>query len=80
VQDQGTKYFLDEGGGWTIDASRARNFPTSLNAIVHCLQEELGQVQLIVRIDGAPPDIVVPINEERSRAAQDFTAYLSRER
>ena len=80
VQDQSTKCFLDEQGEWTAHASAARNFPTSLNAIVHCLEKELGNVQLIVRIDGARPDIVVPIDEGRSGIARSFAPYRSRER
>ena len=80
LQDQVTKCFLGERGEWTINADGARNFPASLNAIVHCLQKEYGRVQLIVRIDNAPLDIVIPLDEQRSAIARDFTMPSHAER
>ena len=75
VQNQDTKCFLAEQGGWTKQADGARHFPTSLNAIVHCLQKNLDRVQVIIRVTGSSSgDIVVPIEEERTRTAQDLMA------
>ena len=81
VQDQATKRFLDDAGEWITDAERARNFPTSLNAIVHCVQKKLGQVQLLVRIEGpASRDMIVAMDEERAHIATDFATHSHEER
>jgi len=80
VQDQRTKCFLGERGEWTAYTGAARNFPTTLNAIVHCVQKEFGGVQLVIRVDGSPSDIIVPMDEERSRVARDFSAGATKER
>ena len=80
VQDQRTKRFLGKWGEWTTHAGAARNFPTTLNAVVHCVQKEFGHVQLVIHVDDSPPDIIVPVDEERSRLAQDFASEPPKER
>jgi hypothetical protein len=63
IQHEQTQKFLDQNDEWTPDAGQARNFPTSLNAIAHCMANHLRHARLVVRIEGAQ-DIVLPIKEE----------------
>jgi hypothetical protein len=65
VQSCDTKLFLAEGNTWTAESMEARNFGTSLNALVHCVQHKLHEMQIVVRFDtpGAA-DVVLSVQNE----------------
>jgi hypothetical protein len=78
VRNAKTKHFLDELNGWTAELASARNFPSSLNAILHCVRMEINNVQLSVHDDvpGAR-DLVVTIGDDHLRIGSD-SAWRSR--
>ena len=71
-QKQNGLYFKDVEG-WTRDRSEAMEFLSSTVAIDFCAANKLADVQLVVKIDGEPTEIVMPVQagslsrEERPR-------------
>jgi hypothetical protein len=51
IQNEHSRQFLDEHGRWTSNQRRARDFPTTLNAVVHCAQQKLSNVRLLVQFE-----------------------------
>ena len=65
VQNRDTKLFLGTGNVWTPNHNEARNFETSLNALAHCLQNQLADTQIVVRFNRAgSPDVIVPVEAD----------------
>jgi hypothetical protein len=81
VRNAKTKHFLDELNGWTAELARARNFPSSLNAILHCVRMEINNIQLNV-YDDVPGvlDLAVTIENDHLRIASDFARRCRHER
>jgi hypothetical protein len=70
IQDRQTRLFFGLDEGWTISPDSARNFETSLNAIVYCMEKGLAQAQVVVKF-GTPGacDVVIPVARETDRFA-----------
>jgi hypothetical protein len=74
IQKRDRRCFLDPRGNWTEAIDCAQEFPTSLNAVVHCVQNKLDGVHLLVRLDETNREFIVPINDEGRCTARDFAA------
>lgn len=56
---------LRDGDAWTTEPQEARNFPTSLNALAHCLQNQIKDTQIVIRFSNPDvSEIVIPIQPD----------------
>ncbi len=78
VQDEDTHLFLDCAGKWTNRLEEACDFPTTVNAIVHCVQRGIVRIQLVVQVEKPKlRNVVVKLADEDSERARSFGAGRS---
>jgi hypothetical protein len=53
------KYLRD--GGWTKDADKARDFQNIREVVETCLEQQLEEVDLVLRFDGTSLEITIRI-------------------
>ena len=54
---------------WTPDASEAKIFPTSENAVAFCTKHQIPAVHIVLKFDPDRYDITVPITKECEQAS-----------
>ena len=61
IQHNGTRKFLRGVDTWTDSCEGARAFATSIEAFRHCVENQLGGVNIIVDRGLARPPIIIPV-------------------
>ncbi len=65
LQQKDSGLYFKEAGVWTPDAGQAMDFLCSTKAIDYCTGHRISGVQLVLKFDAQPYDIVLPMSGER---------------
>jgi len=66
IQHDGTRKFLRGVDTWTDSREGARAFANSIEAFRHCVEYQLGGVNIIVDRGLARPPIIIPVQIPKS--------------
>jgi len=58
-----TGRFVNRNGGWTTDEEAATSFPNFLTLVEFCLQNDVADVEIVVREQLNPEPAIVRIRE-----------------
>ena len=61
IQHGATRQFLRESDVWTESSTLARLFTNSIEAVRHCVDHQLGGVNILVERDLPRPAILIPV-------------------
>jgi hypothetical protein len=70
LQQKETGHYFKDIGAWTREPAEAMDFLSSTSAIEFCMLNELSGVQLVLKFEQQPYDIVMPVQPEKSRRDQ----------
>ena len=68
LQQKETGLYFKDIDAWTRDSSGAMDFLSSMKAIAYCNANHLSGVQLVLKFDEQPYEIVLPVLSERRMA------------
>lgn len=68
LQQKNNGQYFKESGVWTTSAAEAMDFLSSMKAIAYCNANHLSGVQLVLKFDEQPYEIVLPVLSERRMA------------
>ncbi len=76
LQQKGTDLYFQDIDAWTRNSAEAMDFVSSTAAIEFCVANRLPSVQVVLKFDGQPYDIVLPTEAmpatAQQRAGQSF--------
>jgi hypothetical protein len=70
VQDRNTSLLLLHRDVWTDQRTQARDFHTTVDAMVYCLTQQMRNVQIVVTFNWpGVPDVTMPVDAPQLPAA-----------
>ena len=63
IQECRTERFFQNDGNWGESSSETREFETTLKAVLHCHEQNLRNVRIVLRFGAREYDVFLPVHD-----------------